>query len=179
MRCGVDGTGKRGQGGRCVTIETDAGLRECRIVSVEGHVFKICMGMGVPRVSEHTVTVTNGQVIQGAVVSMGNPHFVVFTEEADFSVAGLSWESIGREICFHPDFPKQTNVEFVRVESAQEIELRIFERGVGPTTSSGTGTCASAAASIALRGLNTDLAVTASGGSRIWWRGLTFIRKCC
>jgi len=97
---------------------------------------------------------------------------VIFVEDASFSVAGSAWEEIGREICFHPEFPRQTNVEFVRVIATDEIEIRIFERGVGPTTSSGTGTCASAAASIALRGLRADLLVTAPGGSqRVHWDG--------
>ena len=79
----------------------------------------------------------------------------------------MEWESIGREICFHSDFPQQTNVEFVRVTGPNEIEIRVFERGVGPTTSSGTGTCASAAASIALRGLSTELLVRARGGTQL------------
>jgi diaminopimelate epimerase len=55
-------------------------------------------------------------------------------------VANKSWQTIGAEICIHPDFPQQTNVEFVRVLNPEQIEIRIFERGVGPTTSSGTGT---------------------------------------
>jgi diaminopimelate epimerase len=121
----------------------------------------------VPKVSKSAVTLTNKAVIQGAVVSMGNPHFVIFTEAPDFSVVDLSWETIGRETCFHADFPNQTNVEFVRVKSSREIEIRIFERGVGSTTSSGTGTCASAAASIALRGLESELLVIAPGGSQL------------
>ncbi len=126
-----------------------------------------CCGMGVPKVSKCAVTLTDKAVIQGAFVSMGNPHFVIFTEATNFSVADLSWESIGREICFHADFPNHTNVEFVRAIGSREIEIRIFERGVGPTTSSGTGTCSSAAASIALRGLEADLLVTAPGGSQL------------
>ena len=152
--------------GDVFSIETDAGIRQCRVVSVAGQVYRIAAGMGVPLVSTRSVRLANGLTIQGAVISMGNPHFVIFTENEDFSVAGFSWESIGHEICLHPDFPEQTNVEFVLVTSSSEIEIRIFERGVGPTTSSGTGTCASAAASIALRGLNAELVVTAPGGSQ-------------
>ena len=59
---------------------------------------------------------------------------------AEFAVAGKSWQTIGAEICTHRDFPRHTNVEFVRIVSEREIEIRIFERGVGPTASSGTGT---------------------------------------
>ncbi len=158
--------------GDWIEIETDAGLRKCQIVEVNGYRFKIATSMGVPVVSASPGALANGLPIDGAVVSMGNPHYVIFVEDASFSVAGLAWEEIGREICFHPKFPRQTNVEFVRVIATDEIEIRIFERGVGPTTSSGTGTCASAAASIALRGLKADLSVTAPGGSqRVYWDG--------
>ncbi len=157
---------KQAATGDVFAIETDAGRRECRIVASEDSVFRIASGMGVPNVSRHTVTLANGLAIQGATVSMGNPHFVIFAEGSDFSVAGLKWESIGQEICFHPDFPDQTNVEFVRVTGPKQIEIRIFERGVGPTTSSGTGTCASAAVSIAFHALKSELLVTAPGGQQ-------------
>jgi len=158
--------------GDSFVIETDAGTRECRIVGVFGHRFEIAAAMGVPIVSPRTVTLARGVTIEGSVVSMGNPHFVIFVEDKSFAVSGVEWESIGREICFHSDFPQQTNVEFVRLASTEEIEIRVFERGVGPTTSSGTGTCASAAASIALRGLSEQLLVRARGGTQlVAWPG--------
>src|SRR5579862_6534882 len=70
------------------------------------------------------------------------------------------------------DFPEQTNVEFVRVISTNEIEIRIFERGVGPTTSSGTGTCATAVATMVHRGGATHLLVRAPGGEQqVDWLG--------
>ena len=155
---------KRSEAGDGFAIETDAGLRRCQVVDVDRNVFRIATDMGIPRVSEHSLVLSKGTRIQGAVISLGNPHFVLFTEDASFAVDGRDWESIGREICFHPDFPQQTNVEFVHVTGPSAIEFRIFERGVGPTTSSGTGSCASAAASIVLRGLQVELLVTAPGG---------------
>jgi diaminopimelate epimerase len=158
---------KRAVAGEVFAIETDAGARECRIVAIEDSVFRIASDMGVPEVSRHTVTLANGLAIQGVTVSMGNPHFVIFADSSEFSVAGFKWESIGQEICFHSDFPHQTNVEFVRVIGPNKIEIRIFERGVGPTTSSGTGTCASAAASIAFQGLRSELVVIAPGGQQL------------
>jgi diaminopimelate epimerase len=158
--------------GDLFVVDTDAGHRHCRIVDASPHSFSIEIGMGVPSVAEKTVTLANGPAIAGAVVSMGNPHFAIFVEDGSFSLAGLPWEAIGREICFHADFPHQTNVEFVRIVSQAEIEIRIFERGVGPTTSSGTGSCAAAAAAIALRGLDADLLVKAPGGEqRVRWAG--------
>ena len=63
-------------------------------------------------------------------------------------------------------FPHGINVEFVRVLAADRIAFRIFERGVGPTTSSGTGTCAVAAAAIALRQCSQALTAVAEGGAQ-------------
>jgi len=158
--------------GDVFAVQTDAGLRVCRVISSSERRFEIATGMGVPGISERGVELANGRVVDGAVVSMGNPHFVVLVENESFSVAELPWESVGREICFHSDFPQQTNVEFVRVIGPREIEIRIFERGVGPTSSSGTGTCAVAAASIAVRGLNAELTVKAPGGAQlVSWPG--------
>jgi diaminopimelate epimerase len=163
---------KNAVAGDSLTITTDAGVRECRIVMSDGRRFEIETAMGVPVVAARTVMLSNGIRVDGALVSMGNPHLVTFVDDSSFSLAGASWQEIGREICFHSDFPRQTNVEFVFVINPGEIEIRIFERGVGPTTSSGTGTCASAAAAIALRGIRADLLVTAPGGSqRVHWAG--------
>jgi diaminopimelate epimerase len=153
--------------GEILKIETDAGTRECRIVEACGHSFEIAAAMGVPNVSSRRVTVSGGLTIEGAVVSMGNPHFVTFVDDRNFAISGREWESVGREICFHADFPHQTNVEFVRVVSPGEIDIRVFERGVGPTTSSGTGTCASAAAAIAVHGMQEELRVRARGGTQL------------
>jgi diaminopimelate epimerase len=158
-----------------LTIATDAGVRVCRIGSLQKeNVFKVevTAGMGVPAIEPHTVELADGKKIKSVNVSMGNPHFIVETDNVEFAVAGRSWQSIGAEICRHPDFPRQTNVEFVRVVSPSEIEIRIFERGVGPTTSSGTGTSASATAALALKGCTSPLKVVAPGGAQtVAWDG--------
>jgi diaminopimelate epimerase len=148
-----------------IILETDAGPRVCRIDDRTGQIFMITSSMGVPKVGAASLP------LEGAVVSTGNPHFVVFVDRPNFS--DYPWESIGEEICTHPMFsPQQTNVEFVRMISPDEIEIRIYERGVGPTSSSGTGTCASAAAAIALRGAAPLLHVIAPGGAQtVQWQG--------
>jgi diaminopimelate epimerase len=93
-------------------------------------------------------------------------------DNAEFSVADTPWQTIGAQVCGHTDFPQQTNVEFFRIVSPGEIEIRIFERGVGPTTSSGTGTSASATAAIAFHGCMSPLRVVAPGGTQmVSWRG--------
>jgi diaminopimelate epimerase len=155
-----------------VVLETDAGSRLCRIDSLAGPAFRITSSMGVPEVQPRNLQLTRNEVIQGAVVSTGNPHFVIFVERPDFNVHGYAWEVIGAEICHHPEFPHQTNVEFVRICGRDEIEIRIYERGVGPTSSSGTGTCASGSAAIALRDAASVLRVNSPGGPQtVEWHG--------
>ena len=158
--------------GSVLRIGTDAGIRDCRVVHVQKSSYAIVSAMGVPHVAAASVRLADGSVVAGAIVNTGNPHFVVLVDNDAFAVAGRPWQSVGKEICFHADFPDQTNVEFVRLLSATEIEIRIFERGVGPTSSSGTGTCASGSASIALHGCQSPLRVVAPGGAQqIKWHG--------
>lgn len=158
--------------GDAVRIDTDAGPRECRVMKVDGNHFEFAQGMGVPALADKVVRLADGTEVSGVAVSTGNPHFVIFVDGPEFKAHGRDWQELGLEICFHPDFPEQTNVEFVRVIDTNSIEIRIFERGVGPTTSSGTGTCATGTAAIAKRGLNAHLLVHAPGGEQtIDWSG--------
>jgi len=156
-------------------IATDAGLRLCRLNAVKsdgGFAVEVTIGMGVPSFGPRAVTLANGLTVRGVEVSTGNPHFVIVVDNADFEVACQSWRAIGAEICTHADFPHQTNVEFLRIVSPNRIEIRIFERGVGPTTSSGTGSSAAATAAIALHGALSPLTVVALGGAQtVAWDG--------
>jgi diaminopimelate epimerase len=159
----------KSQPGDELEIETDAGVRICRVnaVSSEGEFsVQVTTGMGVPTFAERTVTIPGGLQVRGVEVSTGNPHFVIVVDNAEFKVEGQTWQSVGQQICFHPDFPYQTNVEFLRVVSPSEIEIRIFERGVGPTTSSGTGSSATSTAALALNGCTSPLKVVAPGGAQ-------------
>lgn len=158
--------------GDVIALDTDAGPRSCRIVECSGSHFQIAAGMGVPDVAPAQVALADKTVVRGIRVSTGNPHFVVLVDDANFRAHSRGWTELGREIGSHKDFPQQTNVEFARLISASEIEIRIFERGVGPTTSSGTGTCASAAAVLANCGGRSPITVHAPGGSQVVeWRG--------
>jgi diaminopimelate epimerase len=163
------------QPGDDLHIETDAGVRVCKIDTLktsDEFTVEVTAGMGVPSFVQRSVTRTNGLEVEGVVVSTGNPHFVVIVDNTEFRISGSTWRQIGAEICTHPDFPHQTNVEFLRIVSPTEIEIRIFERGVGPTTSSGTGTSAAATAAIALHGCQSPLTVVAPGGAQsITWSG--------
>ena len=156
-------------------IETDAGMRVCRIESVGAagiNTIEISAGMGVPEFAPRTVHLQSGEDIAGLQVSLGNPHFVIPLENASCTIAGRAWQLVGKDVSRHTDFPNETNVEFARVVNAGEIEIRIFERGVGPTQSSGTGTCAAAVAAIALYACQSPLRVVSPGGWQIvQWNG--------
>jgi diaminopimelate epimerase len=150
-----------------IRLHTDAGLRVCRLERATGTEFQFTTAMGVPQVRRAAVRLSDDLAVEGAIVSTGNPHFVVEVADASFSVIRQPWEQIGAAICTHPDFPAQTNVEFVHRLAHDRIEIRIYERGVGPTSSSGTGTSASAAAMMAIGGMPRRLDVLAPGGEQM------------
>jgi len=155
-----------------VALGTHGGMRKCRVIVKEKETpWWIETGMGVPRVMPRTIEIAGvAGPIEGLMVNMGNPHFVVFPEREDFGSHGMSWQELGAKIAVDPVFKFGTNVEFVRVLKKDEIAFRIYERGCGPTTSSGTGTCASAAAAIVMRGAARKLGVVAEGGAQevVW-----------
>jgi diaminopimelate epimerase len=163
------------QAGDVLAITTDAGLRECRVDKVSRDAeftAEITAGMGVPAFTPHTVRLGDGSEIVGVEVNTGNPHFVIVADDELFLTAHRDWKNVGAEICGHRDFPAQTNVEFVHVRGEHEIEIRIFERGVGPTSSSGTGTSAAATAVLALHRCTSPLKVLAPGGAQtVAWSG--------
>ncbi len=153
-----------------VALGTHGGVRRCKVIDGAEWQFRIESGMGVPRLMRRTIVVDGVGDVEGAMVNVGNPHFVVFVESEEFRVHGMAWQELGGKISVSPLFPHGTNVEFVRVKSADEIEFRIFERGCGPTTSSGTGTCASSAAAMVLRDAARELTAVAEGGEqRVVW----------
>jgi diaminopimelate epimerase len=185
------------------SVETDAGPRLCTIQEfrdseIDGPTTLITADMDVPEFEERTVELADGNSIDGIHVSMGNPNFVIVLDTPtpnqflggnpldasertlsmlDFSINDRTWEDIGQEICFHPDFPGQTNVIFVHIlgsesEPINQAAIRIFERGVGPTSSSGTGTSASATALIAFYDADHELEIIAPGGAQtVEWQG--------
>jgi diaminopimelate epimerase len=149
-----------------VALGTHGGIRTCRVVEQHAATYLIESGMGVPRVMPRTIVLPGVGEVPGTMVNVGNPHFVLFVESDDFSAHGLPWQELGARIATSPLFPHGTNVEFVQVHSQDEIAFRIYERGCGPTTSSGTGTCASAAAAMTVRGTARALTAIAEGGTQ-------------
>lgn len=169
-----------GNGTRCVAaylvaggasgqlaIRTGAGVKQCRLITRKDNFFEFEMDMGEPQVGDpFSIRVAFGET-SGTPVSMGNPHYVVFVKE--FSPA---WQAEAAEIGRHHDFKHGINVELVRVRSQNDVEVRFFERGVGETQSSGTGSCASAVAAIAGGRVNSPVGVHAPGGTQlVRWAG--------
>ena len=155
-----------------VTVRTGAGIKTCTLTSHTDMFFEFETAMGEPQVGdEFSIKVAFGEV-RGIPVSMGNPHFVVFVDE--FSPG---WQGDGAEIGKHHDFKYGINVEFVRVRDRENIEVRFYERGVGETQSSGTGSCASAVASIFSKKAESPVRVHAPGGVQtVRWEGEIFLR---
>ncbi len=153
-----------------VIFLTTAGRRECRLLEAHENHSEILIEMGIPRLSSREIPFDDGsshekivdyplcinrKIYPITLVSVGNPHCVLFF--ATFP-ARIEWHQIGREIENHPFFPNRINVEFVRVLNRGEIEVLFWERGVGETLSSGSGSTAAAVASM-LKNL-TDPRVT-------------------
>ena len=109
----------------------------------------------------------NSEVFSVTAMQMGNPNCCIFVDEFD----ALDWRRIGKAIEVHPQFPDRTNVVFVRPVDRDFIELRIWERGVGETTASGTCSCAGAVAAMVNEKTDRDVRVLMEGGEvRIKWR---------
>lgn len=96
----------------------------------------------------------------GTAVSVGNPHIVFFVDRFDFD-----WRSFGREVESDRRFPKRINVEFAHIMNRRRVEIRIWERGVGETSASGTGASAVVAAGIANGWLDHRVTVVAPAGA--------------
>ena len=151
-------------------LETAAGVKSVCLVrrSHGAWVFRVGMGKPILKAEEipfsaveastpvvgFLLTTSRGK-LPVTVTSMGNPHCSTFVHDFE----AVDWRVIGGEIENSRLFPKRTNVEFVKVHSRNEIEVRFWERGVGQTASSGTGSCAAVVACI-LNGL-TDRKVHA------------------
>jgi diaminopimelate epimerase len=151
-----------------VRILTGAGEKYMRVLERHGRRFLFEMDMGTPVVAPGDVntslTLSAGEV-GATLLNVGNPQCAVFVDHFDFD-----WRAMGREIERHPHFPHRTNVSFVRVLNHESIDVRFFERGVGETNSSGTGSTGAMAAAV-LRGLVGPqvLVQTPAGPLKLRW----------
>jgi diaminopimelate epimerase len=109
----------------------------------------------------------NGERFPVTAMQMGNPNCCIFVDDFD----AFDWRKIGKAIEVHEQFPDRTNVVFIKPVERNFIELRIWERGVGETTASGTCSCAGAVAAMVNDKADRDVRVLMEGGEvRIQWR---------
>jgi diaminopimelate epimerase len=155
------------RGGSEVQVLTGAGEKECMLLRRSEQEFEFMVEMGRAEiVGEKTIQIADGSA-KGLVVSTGNPHFVEFVDE--FSA---KWQERAAAIGESSEFPQGVNVEFVRILGRNKIEFRIFERGAGETQSSGTGSCASAIATIHAGKAVSPVEAHAPGGKQVvHWDG--------
>lgn len=108
-----------------------------------------------------------GRVWPATVLSMGNPQCCVLVEAFP-----PDWPQVTAALGRHPAFPRQANVELVRVLGPHDVEIRICERGAGVTLSSGTGSCASAVTAMLAAKVRSPVRVRTQGGlQQVAWAG--------
>jgi len=154
------------------TVSTLAGVKTAKVFTDAGEAVTVMVDMGAPILEGRSIPIdhdgefldrlfeVNGFNIKGNAVSMGNPHFVTFSELNDNDI-----KQLGPAIEKHPFFPRRTNVEFCTVKDG-DIHIKVYERGAGWTLACGTGACASATAA-ALNGavpFNEPINVRLPGG---------------
>lgn len=165
-------------------IETRAGIKTLDlIIDASGKVDKVKVDMGAPIFDPQKIPADiqdrNPPILDYPVevahhkfhcnlVSMGNPHCVIFAEDNLDYLA----RKYGPLLETHPVFPQKTNVEFCKVLGPNRLLMRVWERGSGETFSCGTGACATAVAS-ALKGFTKgETTVELLGGPlSIFWKG--------
>lgn len=122
--------------------------------------------MGLPADVKEVTLDAGGESVRAVVLNFGNPQCIILGPQP----TDERFHRLGAAIEKHASFPDATNVEFATVEAPGTIRIRIWERGVGPTTSSGTGSCASLVAAVQFGGASRDAVVIAPGGSqRVEW----------
>jgi diaminopimelate epimerase len=150
-----------------VVVHTIAGDKRLRRTGRAGTRQTFVAAMGLPRALRQVAADVAGERLDLVVMDFGNPQCVTLGELPD----PARFERLGPAIERHELFPARTNVEFVHVEDSRTVRILIWERGVGPTLSSGTGSCASLIAAAAYGGAEKAAQVIAPGGTQtVEWR---------
>ncbi|MBS1712760.1 MAG: diaminopimelate epimerase [Armatimonadetes bacterium] len=174
-----------GNGVRCfANFVRDEGLTDASTIPVEtgaGRLVLEIMADGQVRVDMGKARLTRGEIgmdgpaeerfidgpfdvdqttWKGTAVSMGNPHVVMFVEDA----SAVDLPALGPKFEHHPLFPKRVNAHFVQVLSDSHIVQRTWERGAGVTLACGTGACACAVASFLNGKTGRKVRVSLPGG---------------
>lgn len=160
-----------------ITIETlGAGVQPVQLEVEGGLVLRVRVDMGEPILNGLDVPTTidanpvigqsvvvDGREFKFTAVSMGNPHAVIYVDDA----VGFDLATWGPKLETHPLFPRKINVEFAKVNSAEQVDMRVWERGAGPTLACGTGACATLVSSV-LNGLTGRSATISLAGGDLF-----------
>lgn len=163
-----------GNGTRCVAaylcaerkkerlvIQTGAGLKICTLTGKSDYAYEFEAQMGEAVIAPELALSAGEDEFRGIPVSMGNPHYVVFVSEF-----APHWREQAASIQRSSQFSQGVNVEMVVADGKHDVHVRFFERGVGETQSSGTGSCASAIAAIATGRAESPVRVHTPGGEQ-------------
>jgi diaminopimelate epimerase len=168
-----------GNGARCfVKYVHGKGLtakREIRVETLGGTIVprleadgEVSVDMGPPTRALFESLDLEGEKLDVAIVSVGNPHAVQLV--ADVGAAPVTTQ--GPRLERHRRFPNRVNAGYMQVHERQRIALRVWERGAGETLSCGTGACAAVVAGIARGLLDSPVRVETRGGTlTISWAG--------
>lgn len=163
-RCAAAMLVHAGMAGDEVKLMTGAGPKTLRLIERRARWFLFEMDMGQPRFHQPEIRFPL-LGLEVTILNVGNPQCAVIVKEFPDD-----WQAIGRELEAHPKFPEHTNVSFVRVLDEHSIEARFYERGVGPTLSSGTGSTGAAIAAILRNEAASPVRViTGSGDLTLRW----------
>ena len=153
--------------GDVVTVDTSAGTKTLELNAIDGTRYTFRAALGPPADIRQVQIPVLGETLTASVLSVGNPQCVILGALPDEE----RFNRFGPALSTHSMFPAGTNVEFAHVEARDRVHILIWERGVGPTTSSGTGSSASAVAAAAHGGAAREVDVIAPGGTqRVEWR---------
>lgn len=159
-----------------ISVETSSGIVEVNLTNNK----QVVVNMGKPILTPKKIPFNaskqaetyplqvNDHQLEISAVSMGNPHCVTLVDD----IATDLVQTLGPVIESHEDFPQRVNAGFMEIVNTKEVNLRVYERGVGETRACGTGACAAVVAG-QLRGLlEQQVTVNLPGGSLvIEWRG--------
>lgn len=156
-----------------ILLETKSGIKVLSLTIENNEVSAVKVDMGEPILDTKLIPVlcdspemlmcpveTSRGVFPLTSISMGNPHTVIFCNDVD----AIDVHGIGAEIENSPLFPDKVNVEFVKIISPVEIEMRVWERGSGETLACGTGACASVVAGVITGKTSRKVLVHLKGG---------------
>ena len=134
-------------------------------VTPDGTVESVTVDMLEPVLESEEQFIPSRSMGKGTFVSMGNPHYVIFTDDID------QVGETGRILELHPAFPQRCNIEFARIEADGSIRTRVWERGSGITMACGTGACATAVAACITERAGRKSRIVMDGGTLdIEWR---------